>query len=277
MSSCEDLQRAGKVPARNLYRGFLHLLAAIIASLALASCTTIGTPRKYVSPDKFFSVAVEGDVLTYRGLLMKGGVDQVEKYLAEYPSVSVLAIESQGGDVTEGMRLGDLVLTRSMDVRVIGSICASSCANYVFVSGRRKFIESGALVMWHGSPLRPQDTPVTVTVVDGNGHSESKEYKGEALLEYLKRPEIAVAAERDRKEHLEFFKVRRMDGRITVFGQEIGCDCQWTFTVEDMGKLGVDRVYADSSYPNASPLLEDLSVVTLKLDDHPGHVSGSKD
>lgn len=277
MNFCEDVQRAGEVPSRNQYRGWLHLLAAFTASVVFASCTTIRAPQKYVSPDKSFSVAVEGDVLTYRGLLMKGGVDQAEKYLTEHPSVSVLAIESQGGDVTEGMRLGDLVLARSMDVRVIGSICASSCANYVFVSGRRKFIEPGALVMWHGSPLRPQDSPVTVTVVDGNGRSESKEYRGAALLEYLKRPEIAVATERDRKEHLEFFKVRGVDGRITVFGQEMGCDCQWTFTVEDMGKFGVDRVYADSSYPDASPLFEELSVVTLKLNDYPGHVSGSKD
>ena len=112
---------------------------------------------------------------------------------------------------------------------------------------------------------------------DSNGHFESKEYKGEALLEYLKRPEVAVAAERNRKAHLEFFKARQVNGRVTVFGQEVGCDCQWTFAVEDMEKFGVGRVYADSSYPSASPLLEALSVVTLKLNDHPGHISGSKD
>ncbi|WP_394696390.1 hypothetical protein [Pseudoxanthomonas japonensis] len=270
-------ERNDKDPARNLYCDLLHFLVAITASLALASCTTIRTPQKYVSPDKSFSVAVEGGVLTYRGLLMKRGVDQAEKYLAEHPSVSVLAIESQGGEVTEGMRLGDLVLARSMDVRVIGSICASSCANYVFVSGRQKFIEPGALLTWHGSPLRPQDMPITATVVDSDGHSESKEYKGEALLEYLKRPEIAISVERDRKEQMEFFRARRVDGRITVFGQEIGCDCQWTLTVEDMGKFGVDGVYADSSYPNAAPLLKELSVVTLRLKDYPGHVSGGKD
>lgn len=277
MSSCEESLRVSEALPHDIFRDLLCLLAAITVCLSLTSCATVRAPQKFVSPDKLFSVAVEGNTLTYRGALMKDGVDKVEKYLADYSSVSILAIESQGGEVAEGMRLGDLVLARGMDVRVIGSICASSCANYVFVSGKRKFVEPGALVLWHGSQLRPQDIPVTITVEDSNGHFESKEYKGEALLEYLKRPEIAVAAERDRKAHLEFFRARQVDGRVTVFGQEVGCDCQWTFTVEDMEKFGVGRVYADSSYPSASPLLETLSVVTLKLNDHPGHVSGSKD
>lgn len=276
MNPCENLQGTSKVPLRDPGRGLLHLLAAISVSLMLASCTTVRSAQKYVSPDKLFSVAVEGGVLTYRGLLMKDGIDQVEKYLADYPSVSVLAIESQGGEVAEGMRLGDLVLARSMDVRVIGSICASSCANYVFVSGRRKFIESGSLVMWHGSSLRPQDIPVTITAKDGKGHSVSKEYKGEELLEYLRRPDIATAVEKDRKADMDFFKARKVDGRVTVFGQEIGCGCNWTFTVDDMKRFGIRRVHADSSYPDASPLVESLPVATLEIDDYLG-LSGNKD
>ena len=276
MASCRNIKWVGKPDRRYSQQGLPYLLVAV-AVLALTSCAAARVSEKHVSPEKLFSVALEGNVLTYRGMLMKDGVDQVEKYLSKYPATSVLAIESQGGDVVDGMRLGDIVRMRSMDVRVIGSICASSCANYVFVSGGKKFIEPGALVMWHGSDLRPQDIPVTVTNVDETGRHVSKEYKGAELLEYLRRPDIAAAAERSRKKQLDFFKERNMDGRVTVFGQEIGCDCQWTFTVEDMGKFGIDRVYADSSYPNASPLLETLSVVTIKLNDHPGHISGSKD
>ncbi len=261
----------------NPKRGLPHLAAAMTPLLVLAACATAQVSEKYVSPEKLFSVAVNENVLTYRGLLTKDGVDRAEKYLSDYPAISVIAIESQGGEVADGMRLGDAVLKRSMDVKVIGSICASSCANYVFLSGNRKFIEAGALVFWHGSDLRPQSIPVTVTNVDDAGRSVSKSHAGAELLEYLKRPDIAAAAERDRMKQNDFFRARGIDGRVTVFGQEVGCDCEWTFTVDDMKRFGIDRVHTDSSYPDTSPLLESLSVATLRLADYPGHVSGSKD
>ena len=246
---------------------------AILLLLGLTADAAAQVSEKYVSPDKLFSVVVSENALRYRGLLTKEGVDRAEKYLSDYPAINLLEIESQGGEVAEGMRLGDAILKRSMDVKVIGSICASSCANYVFLSGNRKLIEAGALVFWHGSELRPESMPATIINVDEAGHSITKTYAGAELLEYLQRPEIA-AAEKNRKEQVDFFRTRGIDGRVTVFGQEIDCDCEWTFTVEDMKKFGIDRVHADSSYPDSSPSLESLSVMTLRLEDYPEHVPG---
>jgi len=204
--------------------------------------------EKYVSPDKTFSVSIDGDALVYRGLLLADGVDRAEKYLSDHPSLTVLAIASGGGDIEAGMKLGDLVLARAMDVRVF-QFCGSSCANYVFVSGRRKIIEPGAVVMWHGSPLRPENIAVNATVVDTAGKSTTTHYEGEALLEYLKRPNIAPGIESDRQRQLEFFERRKVDGRVTVHGHEIGCQCQWTFTLDDMQRFGIKDVQPDSSYP----------------------------
>lgn len=248
----------------------LRALLLQLVMLVLVSCATTDQSKKYVSPDKLFSVSMDGNVITYRGLLVMDGVEMASDYMSGNPRVKSLSIESQGGEIDAGMKLGGLVYKNSLDVRVIGVICGSSCANYVFVSGKRKYIDRGALVMWHGSALRPESIPVTNKVVGKDGKEIIEEYKGAALVEYMKRPDIAAANEKEKKAHADFFHERGMDGRITVYGQEIGCDCNWTFSVDDMSRFGVDRVHADSRYPQPSALLGTMPVVTLKLDDRPG-------
>ena len=219
---------------------------------------------------------MDGDVITYRGLLVMDGVERVSNYVSGNPRIKRLSIESQGGEIDAGMKLGDLVFDNSLDVRVIGVICGSSCANYVFLSGKRKFIDPGALVMWHGSALRPESIPITHKTISEDGKETIREYKGAALVEYMKRPDIASSNENERKAHADFFRARGVDGRITVYGQEMGCDCSWTFSADDMSRFGVGQVHADSRYPQPSALLETMPVVTIKLDDHPGSIFEGK-
>jgi hypothetical protein len=62
----------------------------------------------------------------------------------------ILAITSLGGNVDAGIRLGQWILDNNIDVS-IPSYCLSSCANYVFLAGKRKSIAPRAVVAWHGS------------------------------------------------------------------------------------------------------------------------------
>jgi len=223
--------------------------------------------EKYVAKDRTWSVAADGRTVTYRGVLTAEGVERVVAWLNRYSEIRSLAIESQGGDVDAGMRLGDEVLKRNLDVEVIGSLCASSCANYVFVSGRRKSIAPGAKVIWHGSPLRPEDIPVMDEVIGTDGSIEHELLEGDRLAAYLRRSDIAPVVEHERKRHQAFFKVRGVDGRVTTYGQEVGCGCNWTFSVEDMHRLGIEDVVAEEGYPVSSPTSDELLVVALKLSD----------
>jgi hypothetical protein len=63
-----------------------------------------------------------------------------------------LIIRSSGGEVEAGIALGNWVHENAIDV-VVRDYCLSSCANYVFTAGRRKVIEKGAVVAWHGNYL----------------------------------------------------------------------------------------------------------------------------
>ena len=96
-------------------------------------------------------VAETGDFLTahYTGSLES---DRVERFLGKHHprSIRVLEITSDGGEVEAAILLGSWIFENQIDVSVT-DYCLSSCANYVFSAGRKKIIQPGAIVAWHGN------------------------------------------------------------------------------------------------------------------------------
>ena len=86
------------------------------------------------------------------------------------------------------------------------------------------------------------------------------------LAAYLRQPGIVEGVERERQRNLDFFAARGVDGRVTVYGQEAGCGCNWTFGVDDMRRFGIEGVVAEEGYPVPLPGPGALPVVTLRLD-----------
>ncbi|MBB2484659.1 hypothetical protein H5407_05405 [Mitsuaria sp. WAJ17] len=72
--------------------------------------------------------------------------------------VKLIQISSEGGVTESGLEIAEEIQRRSLDIE-IEDFCASSCANYLFIAGNRKFIKSGAIIGWHGghsfTPFRP--------------------------------------------------------------------------------------------------------------------------
>ena len=69
---------------------------------------------------------------------------------ADGVTIQRLVITSTGGEVEAGIDLGYWVHQHQVDVEV-PEYCLSSCANYVFTSGKHKYIREGAVVAWHGN------------------------------------------------------------------------------------------------------------------------------
>ncbi|MBB5211506.1 hypothetical protein [Microbulbifer hydrolyticus] len=63
--------------------------------------------------------------------------------------VGRLRISSGGGDALESIAFGHFINDRDIDV-VVSRVCFSSCANYVLPSAASVFVESGAVLGWHG-------------------------------------------------------------------------------------------------------------------------------
>lgn len=76
--------------------------------------------------------------------------EEYRKFQAIFrPSDKTLIVNSQGGNVEAGVKIGNTIFENKMDI-VVRGMCASSCANYLFTAGKRKMIENG-FVGFHGN------------------------------------------------------------------------------------------------------------------------------
>ncbi|WMW80489.1 hypothetical protein RF679_17895 [Undibacterium cyanobacteriorum] len=70
-------------------------------------------------------------------------------------------ITSLGGDLSEGVKIGNLLADRAMGVEVAG-YCMSSCANNIFLAGRTKTLRPDSVVGFHGSSRSTHAGPSSV-------------------------------------------------------------------------------------------------------------------
>ncbi|MBI2608143.1 MAG: hypothetical protein HYW47_00905 [Deltaproteobacteria bacterium] len=86
-------------------------------------------------------------VLKFEGEVIKG---DIERFVEIYkPTDRALIVNSKGGDAQIGVKLGIILHEKNIDV-IVDGICASSCANYIFIAAQNKNIRSG-IVGYHGN------------------------------------------------------------------------------------------------------------------------------
>ena len=97
---------------------------------------------------------VDGDTLALRGAIADGDVDKLRQLAT--PATTVLRVNSDGGDAQAAMQLGRYLRQRQWDV-AIDTVCAGSCALYVFPAARHKLIPADAVLALQASAfLRAQ-------------------------------------------------------------------------------------------------------------------------
>lgn len=174
------------------------------------------------------SITVQGHELVFVGPITRQAVSRVRDSLAG-GTLTSLSIDSGGGDVEAAMEIGALVRDRRLDVRVRGA-CLSSCANYVFPSGRKKFIVRGSVVAWHGSPahLQHQD-------VQGRGSQD---------------PAIRRFNEDLARRDAEFMRSIGVDPHVSWFGKlpPFNVPNFYALTTADMASFGITQVSAPQDY-----------------------------
>jgi hypothetical protein len=93
-------------------------------------------------PSGAATFTVEGTTLFLDGPIVKGDVDQMNGMLAAHPEVRRLSIDSPGGDLATGLRLGRIVRDRTLETYVEGGVReAASAAAYVFLGGTERIVK----------------------------------------------------------------------------------------------------------------------------------------
>lgn len=90
---------------------------------------------------------VDRSTLKFEGLIEPG---EYAKFSDAYDgNVRELIVNSDGGSAEDGLKIGLALAADDLKVAVVGH-CLSSCANYLFVGGRRRELRGG-IVGFHGN------------------------------------------------------------------------------------------------------------------------------
>jgi hypothetical protein len=111
----------------------------------------IVTCRAMLSGKNVFASYDEKDqALCFQGLINKVSATQAIEILKSKP-VKTLVISSPGGSVLYALDMAEYIQAKKIDI-VINRVCVSSCANYLFLAARYKYVTEGSFVGWHGGP-----------------------------------------------------------------------------------------------------------------------------
>ena len=232
--------------------------------------------KTFASPPP--AVSARDGVASYVGATNAAGFDALAA-LAKRENISVLEIDSLGGEVFWGMKIGGLVFANRWDVRVAGH-CFSSCANYIFPAGAGKVVAADSVVGWHGSARQVEALAARA------GVSLEERFAGElvpAMMEGFSRSgqgeltrEMLIAGlagelgrhHARREMEADFFRRIGVDADSAIYGflPESGLPENaggWTFRIPDMAKFGIGNVkwLGEGEYPPP----EKLALLGLSL------------
>lgn len=242
--------------------------SSLVRGLAVAVLCLAGAGPALAEAEPATTVEREGEAIVYRGGIDADANARVRELLEE-GGVRWLHITSSGGELGLGMDLGELVHGHGLDVRVL-DYCASSCANYVFPAGRRKLLGAASAVIWHGSAIQAD-----VGAAEAIDFDAVTELRGSPLTEAGKAAMIerfAAYGRAMRERQAAFYAALGVDQRVTVFGQDVACDCEWTVPVADMARFGIAGIEAPDGYGAHLAALP-KPVTLLRLDDHPDYAA----
>lgn len=89
---------------------------------------------------------IDDETLEFEGTIKEGSYQEFMQKIDD--KVKEIRLNSSGGIVQFGLKIGEEIYRRKIKVRVTG-FCISSCANYLFLAGDKKIIEG--VVGFHGS------------------------------------------------------------------------------------------------------------------------------
>lgn len=191
-----------------------------------------------------FSSPSSGRVTLVSGVVsLSGPIDNTmaEAFLElDLSNVKRVTISSSGGDSVASRLISEAIMRKGLDVEAVG-VCASSCASEIFVAGRRRFVSTKTLLVFHHSQssllalyaaLPEEFHDVTPTeVMKRNASWESRLYE-------------AVGANLD----------------IALLGNEIrGLVCVHRFQRED-GSFGIQPVFRAAGYAPTKQVLESYGI-----------------
>ncbi|AUD79411.1 hypothetical protein CW740_09230 [Kangiella profundi] len=198
----------------------------LLIALLISGCATLDTDSADAKPNT--KVFIDQDnTLNYVGSINEdANLHLFNFYNQSKVKPTKLKISSPGGNVMEGLRLGNWVFDNKLDV-IVDKVCASSCANYVFPAGKIKYLNKHSALIWHGNSHQED---IDQMVQDGD--ESALKYRHAENAFYKKITTDPMLAEYGHKE-FTFWNFL-----YHYFKGTIGYD----YSIDDMQKFGLKNI-----------------------------------
>lgn len=156
-------------------------------------------------------------VLYVAGEIHEGDFEKFSKVVSE-GEISFVILNSIGGNAIEAMKIASVISDMRLNT-IVSDICASSCANYMFLAGSKKIIMQHGVLIWHGSYSKGCEHTIPKFNSENKNDQEILDYKRKLNNQHL--------------ENDKFFKKISVKNNITCLSVEV--------------KRIADKVYPDST------------------------------
>ncbi len=208
-------------------------------------------------------VSLEQNTVTYQGAITKEANNRLNALINQHGNlIKELSITSKGGEVNQGMDLGNIVFNNKLTV-VVESYCLSSCANYVFSAAPDHRISKHALIGFHGGVSKMEQQ---ITTLISSLPEEEQDATELSLRSYLQ-----AASSREK----QFFEKINVAQRITTLGQSAQYDgiqsqgefVGWYYSIKDMTRLGVRNIEVIDPPWSYKPLSDKVKFFRINVGD----------
>jgi hypothetical protein len=159
------------------------IVAAIVGAALLALAATPVSAMNF----KFGTIGLDLTVIVAKGDIDRGDARKLaralEKAGTDRHGTKVLYLESDGGLVSEALKMADIM--REVGVTTIvrkDTVCASACASVLFVSGKYRTVEKGGMLAIHSCVDVRSGRVATHCNAVISAHAESVGVNGVAMM-----------------------------------------------------------------------------------------------
>lgn len=220
--------------------------------------------------DTFFQ---QGKII-FTGDITDEGYLKFKEVIEKNPAATEIILMSGGGSLLAGMAMGKMIKARNLNVTVNG-ICASSCANYLFIAGNKKRLMRNAVVFFHGGiqqeHLAQDITQFKALDADqAHGVSFFDDGKGappDYILDAVGMKKVSTLAEA--LPHLvaieqAYYAEMQVNNVLPTYGQTGRYKDQWNskknhsfyYDLESMNRLGIKNIEVEGGqwHPEENPV-----------------------
>ena len=234
-----------------------------------------------------FLVCIQGNVIAvnniyndsntiyYNGDINRLGFERFKLLFHKNQTVTRVKFNSLGGETINAINFANWILDNNLDIE-IDKYCISSCANYIFLSGKNKYLNKSSFLGWHGGTLQFKNDRLTTREIYQLSNFSVSCDRNKIPLATLALPTYKAVLE------CQFFSRVNANLLMTMYGQVKGSNYYsdkvplWGYSAPALAYLGVDNIILINGLWEQRPMINDKLMTYFELNEVSAQIIAAK-